>query len=135
MLDHCSELIPSVPGGIISLLGAGRQCLLRTQESVSRPRNLIDYCTRKCQTPLADVINRNNNHNIVNVLFGRQSSGPLVRRQAIPPSFYNKQELLRRTLGHLSAVYCVLFDRTGQYILTVSISHKSFHEIFFQNKI
>lgn len=31
---------------------------------------------------------------------------------------YEKQSLLRRTLGHLSAVYCVLFDRSGKYILT-----------------
>lgn len=34
------------------------------------------------------------------------------------PNFYEKQSLLRRTLGHLSAVYCVLFDRSGKYILT-----------------
>lgn len=26
--------------------------------------------------------------------------------------------LYRRTLGHLSAVYCVLFDRSGKYIIT-----------------
>lgn len=26
--------------------------------------------------------------------------------------------LYRRTLGHLSAVYCVLFDRTGKYVIT-----------------
>ena len=28
-------------------------------------------------------------------------------------------KLCCRILGHLSAVYCVLFDRTGQYIFTV----------------
>lgn len=27
-------------------------------------------------------------------------------------------QLYRHTLGHLSAVYCVLFDRTGKYIIT-----------------
>lgn len=32
--------------------------------------------------------------------------------------FYEKLSLLRRTLGHLSAVYCVLFERSGKYILT-----------------
>lgn len=32
--------------------------------------------------------------------------------------FYEKLGLLRRTLGHLSAVYCVLFERSGKYILT-----------------
>lgn len=68
--------------------------------------------------PLTDTINRKNTHNLVQVLFGRETSGPIVRRLAIPPTFYEKQSLLRRTLGHLSAVYCVLFDRTGKHIIT-----------------
>lgn len=55
---------------------------------------------------------------LVRVLQGRENSGPLSRRQAIPTKFYNKMNLYRRTLGHLSAVYCVLFDRTGKYIIT-----------------
>ena len=114
------EVAPTVPGGTMSLLGAGRQSLLRSKENTRRPKSLIDYCTRKHQSPLADVISKNNTHNIVSVLFGRESSGPIPRKQAIPTSFYSKQELLRRTLGHLSAVYCVLFDRSGRYIITVS---------------
>jgi len=55
---------------------------------------------------------------IVHVLQGRENSGPLSRRQAIPTKFYSKMKLYRHTLGHLSAVYCVLFDRTGKYIIT-----------------
>lgn len=55
---------------------------------------------------------------IVHVLQGRENSGPLSRREAIPTKFYNKMQLYRHTLGHLSAVYCVLFDRTGKYIIT-----------------
>lgn len=54
----------------------------------------------------------------VKVLFGRETSGTITRRQTIPNEFYSKTQLLRRTLGHLSAVYCVLFDRTGKYIIT-----------------
>ena len=65
-----------------------------------------------------DVVNRIKTNNIVNVLYGRQAGGPLIRKQAIPTSFYNKITLLRQTLGHLSAVYCVLFDRSGKHILT-----------------
>lgn len=65
-----------------------------------------------------DAINRNKNNNIVNVLLGRQSAGPLIRKQAISSSFYTKITLLRQTLGHLSAVYCVLFDRSGKHIVT-----------------
>lgn len=111
------ELAPAVPG-VLSLLGAGRQSALRTKESVTRPRQLIDYCTRLRHMPLADAVHRNNTHNIVKVLYGRESAGPIIRRHAIPTSFYSKQTLQRRTLGHLSAVYCVLFDRTGKYIIT-----------------
>lgn len=55
---------------------------------------------------------------IVRVLQGRENSGPLNRREAIPTKFYSKMQLYRHTLGHLSAVYCVLFDRTGKYIIT-----------------
>lgn len=54
----------------------------------------------------------------VKVLYGRESSGPCTRRLAITNQFYSKAQLQRRTLGHLSAVYCVLFDRTGKYIIT-----------------
>lgn len=55
---------------------------------------------------------------IVRVLQGRENSGPLSRREAIPTKFYNRMQLYRHILGHLSAVYCVLFDRTGKYIIT-----------------
>lgn len=54
----------------------------------------------------------------VKVLSGRESSGPCTRKLAITNDFYSKAQLQRRTLGHLSAVYCVLFDRTGKYIIT-----------------
>ena len=33
---------------------------------------------------------------------------------------YDHLSLLSRSLGHLSAVYCVTFDRTGNRIITVS---------------
>lgn len=54
----------------------------------------------------------------VHVLQGRENSGPMSRQEAIPTKFYSKMQLYRHTLGHLSAVYCVLYDRTGKYIVT-----------------
>jgi len=57
----------------------------------------------------------------VRVLQGREISGPLQRRQAVPTCLYSKQQLFSRTLGHLSAVYCLLFDRSGHYVITVSV--------------
>lgn len=52
------------------------------------------------------------------MLYGRETSATITRKLTIPNEFYSKKQLLRRTLGHLSAVYCVLFDRTGKYIIT-----------------
>jgi bromodomain and WD repeat domain containing protein 1/3 len=104
-----------------SFLGSGRSSLLRTVKKVTGPRTLTEYCTRLHGAPLFDSLLKNNNHNIANVLYARQSSGPLVRRQAVLSNFYKNINLQRITLGHLSPVYCVLFDRSGKYIVTVSI--------------
>lgn len=65
------------------------------------------------------IVNVNANVFItVQVLVGREAAGPITRRYIIQPNFYSKMCMLRRTLGHLSAVYCVLFDRSGRYIIT-----------------
>ena len=43
-----------------------------------------------------------------------------VRFEAVLPTrSYAKINLLFKALGHLTAVYCVTFDRTGEYIMTV----------------
>lgn len=57
----------------------------------------------------------------VKILIGREISGPVTRRLIMAPSRYAQLQLQRRTLGHLSAVYCLLFDHSGRYIITVSI--------------
>lgn len=57
------------------------------------------------------------------VLHGRENSGPLARHHAVTNHIYTKTQLLCCTLGHLSAVYCLLFDRTGKYIITVSVMY------------
>lgn len=45
------------------------------------------------------------------------SIDPLLLRQ---PEMLQSMTKHKRILGHLSAVYCVCFDRTGRYILTVT---------------
>jgi len=47
--------------------------------------------------------------------------GPGAELSLIKPNFYERLSLSCRTLGHLSAVYCVLFDMTGKHIITVRI--------------
>ncbi|XP_024885471.1 PH-interacting protein isoform X2 [Temnothorax curvispinosus] len=111
--------VPPCVRGVISLLGAGRQSLLRTHEDFTRRTySIVDYSIRLGGKPFLELLGSLSVPNIVRVLQGRENSGPLSRRQAIPTKFYSKMKLYRHTLGHLSAVYCVLYDRTGKYIVT-----------------
>ncbi|KAL7730861.1 hypothetical protein ACLKA6_003617 [Drosophila palustris] len=125
LLEICSrlgplvdkELAPSVPG-IDSLLGTGRQNLLRTKETVYRHRTLRDYCTSLHGISLPDSRLTKPIHNLTKVISGREHGGLVRRKLLVPTDLYRKTKLLRRTVGHLSSVYCVLFDRTGRYIIT-----------------
>ncbi|KAL0133738.1 hypothetical protein PUN28_001006 [Cardiocondyla obscurior] len=111
--------VPPCVRGVISLLGAGRQSLLRTHEDIThRIYNIVDYSGRFGGKPFLELAASLTVPNIVRVIQGRENSGPLSRRQAIPTKFYSKMKMYRHTLGHLSAVYCVLFDHTGKYIIT-----------------
>ncbi|XP_011687322.1 PREDICTED: PH-interacting protein isoform X3 [Wasmannia auropunctata] len=111
--------VPPCVRGVTSLLGAGRQSLLRTLDDVTHHTyRIFDYSGRFDGKPFLELAGSLSVPNIVRVLQGRENSGPLSRRQAIPTKFYSKMKLYRHTLGHLSAVYCVLFDRTGKYIIT-----------------
>lgn len=56
----------------------------------------------------------------VYVIRGQEMSGQSRTDHACPNHFYTKINMHARKLGHLSAVYCVSFDRTGNYIFTVS---------------
>ncbi|XP_075227824.1 bromodomain and WD repeat-containing protein isoform X2 [Lycorma delicatula] len=110
--------IPPCISGLSSLLGSGRQSIMRTHKDTQRTwRSLTECSVRRHQMPLLNSINRRNNH-IVNVLHGREISGPFSRKQAFPPRMYSRMQLLSRTLGHLSAVYCCLFDGSGRYVIT-----------------
>lgn len=57
---------------------------------------------------------------IANVIRGREISGPISRKFTVNPKMYSALQFQRRTLGHLSAVYCLLFDHSGGHIITVS---------------
>nr|ACG69450.1 bromodomain and WD repeat-containing protein 1 (predicted) [Otolemur garnettii] len=85
MLDK--EIPPSI-SRVTSLLGAGRQSLLRTAQ--------------------------------VEIHRGKQLTGCSTFSTAFPGTMYQHIKMHRRILGHLSAVYCVAFDRTGHRIFTFS---------------
>lgn len=55
----------------------------------------------------------------VNICRGRELTGAQRDSSINPVSNYGRMHLHRRILGHLSAVYCIAFDRTGLRIFTV----------------
>lgn len=55
----------------------------------------------------------------VKVQRGRELTGVQRFSSINPVSNYERMRLHRRILGHLSAVYCIAFDRTGLRIFTV----------------
>lgn len=55
--------------GIQSLLGVGRQSLLRTKDIVFKPRSIIDYSTRINGMSLPDRSNSTLQHNIGKFVF------------------------------------------------------------------
>ncbi|KAL1435995.1 hypothetical protein MTO96_010754 [Rhipicephalus appendiculatus] len=86
---------------------------------VRRPRATADVAVRLHGAP-ASLAPGTAPCNVAMVLQGRQL-GALAGgscRQQLSTQFYVKAQLFRRLLGHLSSVYCVLFDRSGSYIFT-----------------
>lgn len=57
------ELKPSV-ANLPSLLGAGRQSLLRSKETIVTHRSLLDFCTRLKGMPLPESIARRKENNL-----------------------------------------------------------------------
>uniref|UniRef100_A0A0K8SSX6 BRWD/PHIP N-terminal domain-containing protein n=2 Tax=Lygus hesperus TaxID=30085 RepID=A0A0K8SSX6_LYGHE len=110
------EIKPTVPG-LKSLLGAGRQSLLRSKDSEKRFLGLVLFAARRNGISLYSP-NTVTNHNVVQAIVARSISGLTSRRHLVTPKMYSRVRLLNRILGHLSAVYCLLFDKTGRYIVT-----------------
>lgn len=61
----------------------------------------------------------------VKVHRGRELTGVQCFSSISPVSTYEHMRLHRRILGHLSAVYCIAFDRTGLRIFTVRWHHSA----------
>ncbi|EEZ97170.1 Bromodomain and WD repeat-containing protein 3-like Protein [Tribolium castaneum] len=79
-------------------------------------KQLCNYVQRRHLLPLCNRVHISSN--LVNILRGREISGPISRRWVVAPKLYSGLQFQRRTLGHLSAVYCLLFDYSGRYIIT-----------------
>uniref|UniRef100_A0A8D8RXJ3 Bromodomain and WD repeat-containing protein 3 n=1 Tax=Cacopsylla melanoneura TaxID=428564 RepID=A0A8D8RXJ3_9HEMI len=111
------ELKPNFPG-LKSLLSGGSQSLLRTEKSLAKSQlSSYVYTARQHGTSLL-VPNSVKVHNTVNVLRSREYSGPVSRSLMISSHKYSNIRQHYVNLGHLSAVFCVLYDKLGQIIVT-----------------
>ncbi|RUS86356.1 hypothetical protein EGW08_005874, partial [Elysia chlorotica] len=111
------ELKPSVPG-VKSLLGAGSLSLLRTVESIRQTKwNISHHIVRQHGAPVFPPSNLAA-PSVSQVVRAYQTCGVVRPHSIIPSCSFHKVSMHGRKLGHLSAVYCVLFDRSGRYIFT-----------------
>uniref|UniRef100_A0A8D2PNS1 Bromodomain and WD repeat-containing protein 1 n=1 Tax=Zosterops lateralis melanops TaxID=1220523 RepID=A0A8D2PNS1_ZOSLA len=109
------EIPPSI-SRVNSLLGAGRQSLLRTAKDC---RNTVwkgsAFAALHRGRPPEMPVNYGTPPNLA-----KQLTGYAKFSTSFPGSMYQHVKMHRRILGHLSSVYCVAFDRTGHRIFTGS---------------
>uniref|UniRef100_F6WHU8 Bromodomain and WD repeat domain containing 1 n=1 Tax=Ornithorhynchus anatinus TaxID=9258 RepID=F6WHU8_ORNAN len=128
LLQICQRIGPildkEIPPSILkvtSLLGAGRQSLLRTAKDC---RNTVwkgsAFAALHRGRPPEMPVNYGCPPSLVEINRGKQLTGYASFSTAFPGSMYQHIKMHRRILGHLSAVYCVAFDRTGHRIFTGS---------------
>uniref|UniRef100_A0A671S7F0 PH-interacting protein n=1 Tax=Sinocyclocheilus anshuiensis TaxID=1608454 RepID=A0A671S7F0_9TELE len=114
------EVPASVPG-VNSLLGAGRQSVLRTNKSC---KHVVwkgsALAALHCGRPPEPPVIYGSPPNIAETIYSRRLNGSYRLGQLVPTAVYQHMKMHKRILGHLSSVYCVTFDRTGRRIFTGS---------------
>uniref|UniRef100_A0A8C7DKF7 Pleckstrin homology domain interacting protein n=1 Tax=Oncorhynchus kisutch TaxID=8019 RepID=A0A8C7DKF7_ONCKI len=115
------EVVPASVPGIHSLLGAGRQSLLRTNKSCKHVVwKGLALAALHCGRPPEPPVIYGSPPSIVETGHGRRLIGSYRLGQLLPTAVYSHMKMHKRILGHLSSVYCVTFDRTGRRIFTGS---------------
>uniref|UniRef100_A0A2K5R1J1 Bromodomain and WD repeat domain containing 3 n=1 Tax=Cebus imitator TaxID=2715852 RepID=A0A2K5R1J1_CEBIM len=114
------EIPQSVPG-VQTLLGVGRQSLLRdAKDCKSTLWNGSAFAALHRGRPPELPVNYVKPPNVVNITSARQLTGCSRFGHIFPSSAYQHIKMHKRILGHLSSVYCVAFDRSGRRIFTGS---------------
>uniref|UniRef100_A0A4W6D1L0 Bromodomain and WD repeat domain containing 1 n=1 Tax=Lates calcarifer TaxID=8187 RepID=A0A4W6D1L0_LATCA len=121
LLQICKQIgplldkeVPSCVPGVHSLLGSGKQSMLRTPKDCDSVWfKASSYAALHRGRPPERPLNCKNPPPLELTGVHRFSS-------INPVSNYEHMRLHRRILGHLSAVYCIAFDRTGLRIFTGS---------------
>uniref|UniRef100_A0A669F5L7 Bromodomain and WD repeat domain containing 1 n=1 Tax=Oreochromis niloticus TaxID=8128 RepID=A0A669F5L7_ORENI len=127
LLQICKQIgplldkeVPSCVPGVHSLLGSGRQSMLRTAKGEHVRFKASSYAALHRGRPPERPLNCKKPPQLVKVHRGRELTGAQRFSSICPVSNYEHMRLHRRILGHLSAVYCIAFDRTGLRIFTGS---------------
>uniref|UniRef100_A0A8C2XA21 Bromodomain and WD repeat domain containing 1 n=1 Tax=Cyclopterus lumpus TaxID=8103 RepID=A0A8C2XA21_CYCLU len=128
LLQICKQIgpildkeVPSCVPGVYSLLGSGKQSMLRTAKDCDSVRfNASSYAALHRGRPPERPYSCKKPPHLVKVHRGRELTGAQRFSSINPVSNYEHMRLHRRILGHLSAVYCIAFDRTGLRIFTGS---------------
>ncbi|XP_040194940.1 bromodomain and WD repeat-containing protein 1-like isoform X5 [Rana temporaria] len=104
-----------------SLLGLVKQSTLRTEKGHRNAQwSQKSFATLQRGRPPEVPVTRRNPPFLVDVHQGKHLTGAMQFTSAFPVTMYQQIKMQRRILGHLSSVYCVAFDRTGQRIFTGS---------------
>ncbi|KAJ6662401.1 hypothetical protein lerEdw1_011814 [Lerista edwardsae] len=113
------EIPPSIPR-VNSLLGAGKQSLLRTAKGCRSKvwKGSVIAALHRGRPP--EMPANSKLPNLVEVNYAKQLTGCTRSNSSFPGNMYQHIKMHRRILGHLSAVYCVVFDKTGHRIFTGS---------------
>ncbi|KAM3615994.1 uncharacterized protein V6R79_010680 [Siganus canaliculatus] len=113
--------VPSCVPGVHSLLGCGKQSMLRAATDCDSVWfQASSYAALHRGRPPERPLNCKKTQHLVKILRGRELTGAQRFSSINPVSNYERMRLHRRILGHLSAVYCIAFDRTGLRIFTGS---------------
>ncbi|XP_064158821.1 bromodomain and WD repeat-containing protein 3 isoform X1 [Anguilla rostrata] len=126
LLQICKQMgpildreVPSSVSRVRSLLGTGRHSLLRTAKDCRKVvRKGSFFAALHRGRPPEVSLSCRDPPNLVMVCRGRELTGAQRFSSVNPVSNYLHMRLHRRILGHLSAVYCIAFDRTGLRIFT-----------------
>ncbi|XP_027695230.1 bromodomain and WD repeat-containing protein 3 isoform X4 [Vombatus ursinus] len=113
--------IPQSVRGVQTLLGVGRQSLLRAAKDCrSAPWNGSAFAALHRGRPPELPADYMRAPNVVMITSARQLTGYARFSHVFPSSSYQQMKMHKRILGHLSSVYCVAFDRSGRRIFTGS---------------
>ncbi|KAK3861169.1 hypothetical protein Pcinc_032839 [Petrolisthes cinctipes] len=115
-----NQLVPLPYATASTLLGAGSQSLLRTHQDLckSYPTLKSVVARRSGGQPLLEPHKLSRPPSLVLTIVSCEYTGHLRQHHVHTNEFHRRMELFLRSIGHLSAVYCMLFDKSGKYIIT-----------------